>query len=141
MRTILRFFFLRHEALNRLPAAQSIAAMQSINDAVFNPLFATTFFGTTAACLILGIASVFMWRRPAGIYHVAGSLLFLIGTIFVTFAFNVPKNEALAKIEPTNPSNAAVRASYFTGWMFWNHVRGAAAFAAAASLTRALLRS
>ena len=39
-------------ALARLPAAQGIAAMQSINVVVINPLFITAFLGTDAACVI-----------------------------------------------------------------------------------------
>jgi uncharacterized membrane protein len=39
-------------ALARLPAAQGIAAMQSINVVVINPLFITAFLGTAAACVI-----------------------------------------------------------------------------------------
>ena len=36
------------KALNRLPPAQGIAAMQFINVTVINPLFMTAFFGTRA---------------------------------------------------------------------------------------------
>ena len=40
------------KALNRLPPAQGIAAMQSINVTVINPLFMTAFFGTAAVLSI-----------------------------------------------------------------------------------------
>jgi hypothetical protein len=42
------------DGLSRLPAQQSIAAMQFINAAAFNPWFATAFCGTTAVCVLLG---------------------------------------------------------------------------------------
>ena len=40
------------KALERLPPAEGIVAMQSINVAILNPVFLTVFFGTAAACLI-----------------------------------------------------------------------------------------
>jgi hypothetical protein len=51
-------------ALARLPAAQGIAAMQSINVVVINPLFMTAFLGTAAACVLLAISSVLRLRAP-----------------------------------------------------------------------------
>jgi len=52
--------------------------------------------------------------------------------------FNVPLNEALAKVEPTSINGASLWASYLNNWTAWNHVRTAAALAAAASLTISL---
>ena len=51
-------------ALGRLPAAQGISAMQSINVVVINPLFMGAFLGTAAACVLLGIAALVMWHEP-----------------------------------------------------------------------------
>jgi uncharacterized membrane protein len=63
--------------LGRLPAAQSVAAMQSINAAAFNPVFGTAFSGTTAACVLLDVASLFRWHKPVGIFHLAGGSFIL----------------------------------------------------------------
>lgn len=52
--------------------------------------------------------------------------------------FNVPRNDALAAIDPASAGSARIWASYVTSWTAWNHVRTAAALAAAASLTIAL---
>jgi uncharacterized membrane protein len=50
----------------------------------------------------------------------------------------VPRNEALAAVE-TDSADGAIRwAQFVPGWTAWNHVRTAAALAAAASLTIAL---
>ena len=46
------------KALHRLPPAQGIAAMQSINVVVINPLFLAAFFGTAITCAILTITRV-----------------------------------------------------------------------------------
>ena len=41
------------KALARLPSAEGIAAMQSINVAIINPVFLAAFFGTAAACVLI----------------------------------------------------------------------------------------
>jgi uncharacterized membrane protein len=51
------------KALAKLPPAQGIAAMRSINVVVINPVFLTVFFGTGVACA-LGIFRALTWRRP-----------------------------------------------------------------------------
>lgn len=126
------------KALARLPPAQGIAAMQSINITVINPLFMAVFFGTAAACIILAVSSLLRWHQPGAAYLLAGSLLYLVGTILVTIVFNVPLNEALARVEPGGTDGAGIWANYLARWTAWNHVRAAAALAAGASLTVAL---
>ena len=126
------------KALNRLSPAQGIAAMQSINVTVINPLFMTAFFGTAAACAILTILSLLNWHRPGGVFLLVGGLLYLFGTVLVTILFNVPRNEALAAVDPASSEGARLWAGYVSGWTARNHVRTAAALAAAASLTVAL---
>lgn len=126
------------KALGRLAPPQSIAAMQSVNVAAVAPLFMTALFGTAAACLFLAVWSLRHWQQPGSAYLLAGSLLYLIGTVLVTIVFNVPLNDALARVEPGSATGAGLWASYLARWTAWNHVRTAAALAAAASLTIAL---
>ncbi len=125
-------------ALARLSPPQGIAAMQSINIAVINPLFMTAFFGTAAACIFLAVSSLLSWHQPAAAYLLVGSLLYLVGTVLVTIVFNVPLNEALASVEPNSTESASQWVSYLANWTAWNHLRAAAALGAAASLTIAL---
>ena len=122
----------------RLPAEQGIAAMQSVNIVVLNPVFLSVFVGTAAICAAAVAAAFFRWREPDAIYLLAGGLLYLIGTFVVTMAFNVPRNEALAVAAPADPASAALWASYLTSWTAWNHVRTAAALAASAAFGVAL---
>lgn len=120
-------------ALSRLPPAQGIAAMQSINITVINPLFMTVFLGTAATCIFLAFSSL-KWHQPGAIYLLIGSLLYLVGTVGVTMVFNVPLNDALAKVEPGTAEGAKQWASYLVNWVMWNHIRSAAALAAAGLL-------
>ena len=123
------------KALYRLPPVQGIAAMQSINVVVINPWFMTVFFGTAAACIILVILSLLGWDRPGAGYMLLGGTLYLFGTILVTIAYNVPRNEALAAVDPASADGASLWADYAKSWTTWNHVRTVAALAATASLT------
>lgn len=122
-------------ALARLRAGEGIAAMQSINLAAISPLFMTALFGTGALCLALTGVSLFRWGQAGSAYLLAGSLLYLAGTVLVTIAFNVPLNEALARVEPRSAEGAQLWTRYLADWTRWNHVRTAAALAAAALLT------
>ena len=126
------------KALVRLPAAQGIAAMQSINITVINPLFMGAFFGTAAACVLVVVLSLLRWSGPEAVYLLTGGLVYLIGAILVTMAFNVPRNNALAAADPQSADGARLWAGYVTSWTAWNHVRTAAALAAAVLLTFAL---
>lgn len=125
-------------ALARRPPAEGMAAMQAINVAVINPLFLGVFLGTALACVALMISAIVRWHEPGAIYWLVGGALYLFGTFFVTMAFNVPLNNALASLAPTAPEAASRWADYVARWTVWNHVRTAAALVAAAVLTIAL---
>lgn len=123
------------KALSRLPPVDGIAAMQSINVAVLNPWFLATFLATAAACVLVVISSLWRMHHRGAVYTLAGGALYVVGTFLVTVVFNVPKNEALASVAPTDRNSASLWTSYLVTWTAWNHVRTAAALAAAASLT------
>ncbi len=125
-------------ALAQQPPAQGIATMQSINITVINPWFMAVFLGTGVTCLLLTIVSVLKWHQPGASFWLVGSLLYLIGTIGVTLAFNVPLNNALAIVKPDSPEGANLWVKYLTNWTCWNHVRTIAALAASALLAISL---
>ena len=56
------------------------------------------FLGTAAACIFLVVSSLLRWHQPGAAYLLIGSLLYLFGTVLVTIVFNVPLNEALARV-------------------------------------------
>ncbi len=126
------------KALAQQPPAEGIATMQSINITVINPWFMVVFLGTAAACLFLAISSLSKWHQPSAVYLLVGSLLYLVGTVVVTIAFNVPLNDALAIAKPDSTDGANLWTRYLTNWTLWNHVRTIAAFGAATLLTIAL---
>lgn len=125
-------------ALALQPSASGIATMQSINVTVFNPWFYSAFFGPAVACVLLAVAALRNWEQPGALYLIAGSLLYLIGTLGVTALGNVPLNDALAILRPTSTEGAQLWSKYLIDWTFWNHVRTAAAFFAAAMFTFSL---
>jgi uncharacterized membrane protein len=131
------FAFSNHimKSLGRFPEAQGIAVMQEINIVVINPLTMTALFGSAATCIALSILSVIDWEQPEVFYHLAGSVVYVVGTVFVTMAFNVPRNNALAAVDPTSATGADVWRRFRLEWTFWNHVRTVAALVAAVLLT------
>jgi uncharacterized membrane protein len=75
----LAFSIVVMKALGQQPPSHGIAAMQSINLVVLNPMFFTAFFGTAATCLVLLVLTFFRWHRPGAAYLLTGSLLY--GTV------------------------------------------------------------
>lgn len=127
------------KALARITSAQGIAAMQSINITVINPWFMVAFLGTAAACALVVVSSLFRWSEAGSAYSLSGGLAYLIGTFLVTIVFNVPRNNALASVDPASADGDRLWASYVPSWTAWNHARTAAALAAEVLLTIALL--
>ena len=125
-------------ALGRLPGAEGMAAMRSINVAAVTPAFMTALFGTAAACLGLGVWACLAWDGRIGPFLLSGAVLYLGGTIVVTVACNVPLNDALANVDPRAPEAANLWQRYLSNWTAWNHVRTAAALAAAGAFILAL---
>jgi uncharacterized membrane protein len=126
-------------ALARLPPSQGVAAMQSINRVVLNRRFLGVLLGTGLCCLVLGVIAL---REGSGLgawLRLAGCALYLLGTILVTKICHVPRNEALARRSADSVEAARLWPLYVGGWSTWNHVRGAASFAAAILLMLALL--
>ena len=127
------------QALAQQPSAPGIATMQAINITVINPWFMAVFFGPALASLLLAIAALRQWHQPAAGYWLVGSLLYLIGTIGVTVAGNIPLNDALAVVSPNSAEGATLWTKYLTDWTVWNHVRTVAAGLAATVFTLSLL--
>ena len=125
-------------ALSRLRSDQGISAMQSINITVLNPWFFAAFFGTAAGCVVLAVIAILNWGESEEIYLLAGSLLYLVGSILVTIVFNVPLNKSLAAVKPDSTEGGEFWSRYLSVWTTWNHVRTLASLSAMASFIMAL---
>ena len=123
--------------LEKLAPDQGIAAMQSINRLAITPLFMTALFGTALLCLVLIVWAALAWERPQSRWIAPAGALYLIGAIGVTIAANVPRNDALEKLDPAAASSAARWATYLSEWTAFNHVRTVTALVAAGLLTYA----
>lgn len=132
------------KALASVSAERGIAAMQSINVVVLNPLFLGVFVGTAALCLVLAALALVRWAQPGAAWLLIGSVLYLFGNLFVTRAFNIPLNNSLAQLEPSAAGSATELATswqaYVRDWTRWNHVRTITALLGAAAFTGALCR-
>jgi uncharacterized membrane protein len=126
-------------ALDRLPAAQGVAAMNSIGVTVINPLFMLALMGTAAVCAVLGVAAVLRWHDPGSGLVLAGSVSYLVLTIVTTMAFHVPRNDALAARDPNAADTARYWAHYVSTWTAGNHLRVIGGLAAAILFTIALV--
>jgi uncharacterized membrane protein len=126
-------------ALGRLPAPRAIAAMQAMNVSAVTPAFMTLFLGTAVLCAAAGVAGLLLRGGPGSALLLAGSLLYLGGGVGVTAAYNVPRNDALAPLDPDAEESAGHWRRYLAEWTRWNHLRTVASTAAAAAFTVSLL--
>ena len=120
------------KALARLPAAQGMAAMQSINVVVINPLVMLALFGTALACVVLVVASFVELGEAYAVYLLLGGLLYIAGVVVLTMAYHVPRNDALATADPNGADAASHWNRYVRTWTAWNHARTVTAIIASA---------
>jgi uncharacterized membrane protein len=118
--------------LRRLPAAQGIAAMQSMNKLAPTAPFMIPFIGTALLCVGLGISALTRIGDADARWQLAGCLLYL-AAIVLTGAYHVPRNDALDLVDPMAPGAAETWRHYASTWTAWNHVRTLTSTAALAA--------
>ncbi|MEU2388416.1 anthrone oxygenase family protein [Streptomyces sp. NPDC012461] len=126
------------KGLAALPAAQGVAAMRAVNVAAVTTAFMLLFLGSAVLCAVIAVVTVVVWPRAGGAELLVGSALYLSGAFGVTVAANVPRNEALARLDPGTPEAAAYWPGYVREWTRWNHVRTVASAGAALAYVLAL---
>ena len=129
------------KALAGVPSAEGIGAMQSINVVVINPTFMGAFFGTAVLSRVAIWLALAGWDSPSASYFLGGALFYLVGTMLVTIVGNVPLNDQLAAVSAADPAARDVWEHYLGRWTMWNHVRTAAAMAAALLYTLGLMQN
>ena len=125
-------------ALDRLAPNEGTAAMQKINIVIQNPLFLLAFMGTGLAAAALPVTSAWTWDEPNSALRLAGGLLYVFGVIVLTFAYHIPRNDALDAVTAGTPEAAAEWARFLKEWVPWNHVRTVTSIASTITLTLAL---
>lgn len=112
--------------LARLPDSLYIAAMQSMNRAILNPIFLTCFIGNV---LLLPLSAYLFYSTPVNtrfILLAAAAVVYLSGVFAVTIFGNVPLNESLDAFVLTTASPAdiaAQRAAFEKPWNMLNIIR------------------
>ncbi|MER6345659.1 anthrone oxygenase family protein [Streptomyces sp. NPDC001532] len=124
--------------LAALPPAQGIAAMRAVNAAAVRPAFMTVFLGSAVLSAVIAVVTFVRWPEAGAVELLVGSGLFLVGSFGVTAGANVPRNEALRRLDPGAPQAAAYWTAYVREWTAWNHVRTVASAAAALAYVLAL---
>ncbi|MFH0520469.1 DUF1772 domain-containing protein [Streptomyces sp. M41] len=124
--------------LAALPPAQGVAAMKSINVVALRPAFMLVFLGSAVLCAVIAVVTFVLWPDEGTVELLLGSGLFLFGAFGVTIVANVPRNEALLKLDAGTAEAAAYWPTYVREWTAWNHVRAVASAAAVVSYVLAI---
>ena len=115
-------------ALRSRPAADAIATMQHVNVAAVRAPFMAVFFGSAAAAVAVVVVEVLRARSAddaslGTALGLAGALLSLAGFV-VTVAYNVPRNDLVAALDPTSVTDQARWLSLTREWTSANSLRG-----------------
>ena len=111
------YFIFSNTIMSSLKQFESGAdVMVAINEVILNPLFMAVFW-------ISGLGSLYLMIFADGLLFISG-VIFFMGTTFITVFRNVPLNN---RLKDSGPDRAQVWQQYLDKWVFWNHVRSAAA--------------
>lgn len=125
-------------ALGRLPAREGLAAMQSINIVVINPVFLGVFIGTALLSALAVLAAIIRWHATDSIAIITAAALYILGAFGVTMLANVPLNNRLAALAPDDPEAAAFWSFYLRRCTAWNTARTIASLLATSLFILAL---
>lgn len=127
--------------LDALKGLEAVAAMQSMNRKILNPRFLMTFVGAWIVSALAGVLLLVDGQSGPAVYAFAAAAVYLVGSLILTGAVNVPMNNAIdAAGTPAGEAEAAkLWASYSPKWTRWNTLRGWFCAIAVALLGVALL--
>jgi uncharacterized membrane protein len=120
------------DALAVVDPRGAVVAMQRVDVVAVEPPLMIVLFGTALVAVALVVTGL-RRRGGAGRAAAAGASVFLLGVVVLTIVANVPLNDALAAVAPTDDP-ARAWAAFSPGWSVANAVRAAAGIAAAAVL-------
>lgn len=122
-------------ALDRLPEADAIRAMQAINETAISAPFLIVLLGTGPALAVLAGARTLAGAGDGWLWTAA--VLYLVGVVGVTIAGNVPLNDALARVA-ADQAAPGTWSAYARPWLRYNHLRTAMAALSSACVVIAL---
>ena len=131
-------------SLGRLAPPEGIRAMHRINEDAPRGLMLPLLLSPLGS-IVVGVLAV--TGRGLGDTVLAGHRTLLeagavlgVAAFLVTAVANIPRNNALAALDPDAAASAGEWTAYQRSWTTWNHVRVVAALAAALLLALALHR-
>lgn len=114
-------------ALARLPAAQGIVAMQSVNVTAVRPPLMSALFGTAAVWVVVLVLVLVEGGGARTAVVLGGAACYLLGAVGVTAARNVPLNTTLDALDPVASDSGPAWSGYLRSWTRWNTLRAVAA--------------
>lgn len=81
--------------------------MNAINVAAVTPPFMAVFLGSAVLCAVIAVVTFVLWPEEGTVELLVGSALYLFGSFGLTMVANVPRNDALLKLEPGTSEAAA----------------------------------
>ena len=117
-----------------------VEAMQVINREVFRWVFMALFLGMAGVSLVVAGYGAANLSHPSGMLILLAGIVYLVGCFGVTVFFNVPMNEALARMDLSQEATSAYwTGTYLPRWTFWNTTRALACGLSAALLLFGLI--
>jgi uncharacterized membrane protein len=105
----------------------AIEAMRRVNEGIRTPGFAFVLFGPAVFAGLATAGAFGAGRRDVALTAGLATAVHGAGVLWVTIAFNLPLNDALAAAPVTPASAGDVWRGYAAPWTAWNHLRTAAA--------------
>jgi uncharacterized membrane protein len=125
-------------ALRRRSAIEAVAVMQRANERAVRAPFMIVFFGgAIAACAAAGTGQSAELGDNIVSLRVIGASLAL-ASVGTTIVFNVPLNNALARVHPSEATALAAWRSFDAGWSRANALRTVLAVASSALFAASL---
>ncbi|GAA3718236.1 DUF1772 domain-containing protein [Gordonia hankookensis] len=124
--------------LDRADAQVAVVAMQRINVAILNPVFALIFFGG----LLFGALGIALWWQETLRWWLIVAVVLYLVALLITMGVNVPLNTRLDGTGSVSAADApTVWEDFVRPWVQWNIVRALAAVAAFAVMLVGLVQT
>jgi len=111
------------DSLKGIDDTSGITAMQSINKTILGSSFMPLFFGSSMIAAALAVISIYKLEGMVSYVTTASGIVYVMGMLLCTAAFNVPLNKILEKTDVESPLAPRIWKHYLHNWTRWNHLR------------------